>query len=405
MFRTALINESLRRTARWPRGSPPRCWSCSRWSAVVLTPATTIRRAASAGVAESQRPGLGLRHRCRRMGRAAAQPPDHQRRSHCHRRQRARRVAGRLDHGAAGRRQRTRSAPPRRRAHRTVHCCDGSAAAARALARRVARDRGAHRRGPLHAAAHRPLPHRPPRRIQPWRRPGAASCTSRATTARSTWAPAAAPSSGAKRNATHYTWSEPQHDDFADWVARARPRRRAQRRRHALRVARDDRRRRPRPLRPLGKPPRIRPGVGAAPPWRAGWAPYRYGHWTWVSPWGWTWVDDAPWGFAPFHYGRWVVVARPLVLGARALRRAAGLCAGAGGLGRRRRSVSSRRRARLVGWVPLAPREPYYPHYARAGGYWKSVNSAHLHLFPTCHAAHHSAHGRSATPTKAFRAA
>ncbi len=39
-----------------------------------------------------------------------------------------------------------------------------------------------------------------------------------------------------------------------------------------------------------------------------GWAPYRYGHWVWISPWGWTWVDDAPWGFAPFHYGRWIVV-------------------------------------------------------------------------------------------------
>jgi hypothetical protein len=39
-----------------------------------------------------------------------------------------------------------------------------------------------------------------------------------------------------------------------------------------------------------------------------GWAPYRYGHWAWVAPWGWTWVDDAPWGFAPFHYGRWVTV-------------------------------------------------------------------------------------------------
>jgi len=24
-----------------------------------------------------------------------------------------------------------------------------------------------------------------------------------------------------------------------------------------------------------------------------GWAPYRYGHWVWISPWGWTWVDDA----------------------------------------------------------------------------------------------------------------
>jgi hypothetical protein len=37
------------------------------------------------------------------------------------------------------------------------------------------------------------------------------------------------------------------------------------------------------------------------------WAPYRSGHWAWVAPWGWTWVDDASWGYAPFHYGRWVV--------------------------------------------------------------------------------------------------
>jgi len=35
------------------------------------------------------------------------------------------------------------------------------------------------------------------------------------------------------------------------------------------------------------------------------WAPYRYGHWVYISPWGWTWVEDEPWGFAPFHYGRW----------------------------------------------------------------------------------------------------
>ena len=37
-----------------------------------------------------------------------------------------------------------------------------------------------------------------------------------------------------------------------------------------------------------------------------GWAPYREGHWAYIDPWGWTWVDDAPWGYAPFHYGRWV---------------------------------------------------------------------------------------------------
>ncbi|HET9701348.1 MAG TPA: DUF6600 domain-containing protein [Burkholderiales bacterium] len=36
-----------------------------------------------------------------------------------------------------------------------------------------------------------------------------------------------------------------------------------------------------------------------------GWTPYTYGHWAWVPPWGWTWVDDAPWAFATFRFGHW----------------------------------------------------------------------------------------------------
>ena len=69
-------------------------------------------------------------------------------------------------------------------------------------------------------------------------------------------------------------------------------------------------------LRRLGsRPPTTAPvWFPAAVP--ADWAPYSAGHWAWVRPWGWTWVDDAPWGFAPFHYGRWVRYARPLVLDA-----------------------------------------------------------------------------------------
>lgn len=35
------------------------------------------------------------------------------------------------------------------------------------------------------------------------------------------------------------------------------------------------------------------------------WAPYRYGSWRFLPPSGWTWIDDAAWGFAPAHYGRW----------------------------------------------------------------------------------------------------
>ncbi len=38
------------------------------------------------------------------------------------------------------------------------------------------------------------------------------------------------------------------------------------------------------------------------------WSPYSDGRWTNVQPWGWTWIDNAPWGYAPFHYGRWVYV-------------------------------------------------------------------------------------------------
>ncbi len=36
------------------------------------------------------------------------------------------------------------------------------------------------------------------------------------------------------------------------------------------------------------------------------WSPYRYGHWRWFPPYGWTWVNDEPWGWATYHYGRWV---------------------------------------------------------------------------------------------------
>ena len=38
------------------------------------------------------------------------------------------------------------------------------------------------------------------------------------------------------------------------------------------------------------------------------WAPYHSGYWLWVRVWGWTWVDNAPWGFATSHYGRWAYI-------------------------------------------------------------------------------------------------
>jgi hypothetical protein len=38
------------------------------------------------------------------------------------------------------------------------------------------------------------------------------------------------------------------------------------------------------------------------------WAPYTDGIWLSDPYYGWTWVDRAPWGWAPFHYGRWVFI-------------------------------------------------------------------------------------------------
>ncbi len=35
------------------------------------------------------------------------------------------------------------------------------------------------------------------------------------------------------------------------------------------------------------------------------WAPYTEGHWVYTSD-GWTWASDEPWGWATYHYGRWV---------------------------------------------------------------------------------------------------
>jgi hypothetical protein len=72
------------------------------------------------------------------------------------------------------------------------------------------------------------------------------------------------------------------------------------------------------------------PGYGAV--WYprvavADWAPYRYGHWEWISPWGWTWIDDAPWGFAPFHYGRWTMIGQRWAWVPGPHGGAAGLCA------------------------------------------------------------------------------
>ena len=185
-----------------------------------------------------------------------------------------------------------------------------------------------------------------------------------------------------ERGATHYSWAPLPADRFADWVARddRRDERDAQRRPYVsaeMTGAEDldrygDWDRHPE-YGALWLPRRVEPG----------WAPYRYGHWAHVRPWGWTWVDDAPWGFAPFHYGRWIswqgrwawapgqYVARPVY--------APALVAWIGGSNV---SIGVNIGGPSVGWVPLAPRDVYVPYYSVSATYVQNVNTPYRRWHP-----------------------
>lgn len=108
----------------------------------------------------------------------------------------------------------------------------------------------------------------------------------------------------------------------------------------------------------------------------ATWAPYRDGHWIWQDPFGWTWVDHAPWGFAPFHYGRWAYIGNrwgwvPGPIRVRPVY-APALVAFVGGHGW---NVGiSMGGSGPVGWFPLGPREVYVPPYRVSRRYFTGVN-------------------------------
>jgi hypothetical protein len=177
---------------------------------------------------------------------------------------------------------------------------------------------------------------------------------------------------------TEYVWRSPERDDFFAWSL--------------ARDLRDDE---------LGVPPYVSPEMTGAeelalhgdwqetadygPVWYpralpADWAPYRWGRWIWVEPWGWTWLDDAPWGFAPFHYGRWVhlhgswawvpgaYVARPVY--------APALVVWIGSPGWQLGFSSGHRPA--LGWFPLAPHEVFVPTFPASPIFVQRVNITHV---------------------------
>ena len=138
------------------------------------------------------------------------------------------------------------------------------------------------------------------------------------------------------------------------------------------------------------------PSVGTVwfPQVASTWVPYREGRWAYVQPWGWTWVDSAPWGFAPFHYGRWAQFGgrwgwvpqpvgdpgygyggdyRPVY--APALVAFLGAAAGA--------FTAAAFASGAIGWAPLGIHEPYYPPYQVSPRYFGAYNRPYVPNYNT----------------------
>ncbi len=122
-------------------------------------------------------------------------------------------------------------------------------------------------------------------------------------------------------------------------------------------------------------------GWSWAPTVAVGWSPYRYGRWVWADWYGWTWVSYDPWGWAPYHYGRWFYHGSrwcwypggmgmrhywsPALVGWVGWSSWGGFSAGFGiGWG-------------AVGWVPLAPFEPYHRWWG--SGYYHGYRGGNVY--------------------------
>ena len=117
---------------------------------------------------------------------------------------------------------------------------------------------------------------------------------------------------------------------------------------------------------------------------RTDWTPYSDGHWSWIAPWGWTWVDAAPWGYAVSHYGRWANIRGtwawvPGPLRERAVY-APALVVFVGGRDFPGANVTGGMGA--VGWFPLAPREVYRPAYQTSPRYFEYINRSNAVIAP-----------------------
>lgn len=136
-----------------------------------------------------------------------------------------------------------------------------------------------------------------------------------------------------------------------------------------------------------------------------GWVPYRDGRWTWIAPWGWTWVDNAPWGYAPSHYGRWVMVnSRWCWAPGRRIARPVWAPALVGWIGGSNWNLSftsgGHRHRPAQGWYPLSPHDEFIPYYVARRDHLKRIN--HGVRPPRDRRRGHHPHGLTVVPQEHF---
>ena len=119
----------------------------------------------------------------------------------------------------------------------------------------------------------------------------------------------------------------------------------------------------------------------------ADWAPYSSGRWVSIAPWGCTWVGSEPWGFAPFHYGRWAHVGRrwgwvpgPSVVHPIYSPALVVFIGGSGyGRGFGGGGFDDYGGGGVAAWFPLGPREVYRPWYRSSAVYVNRVNVTNIY--------------------------
>ena len=99
-------------------------------------------------------------------------------------------------------------------------------------------------------------------------------------------------------------------------------------------------------------------GYAWTPRVSSGWSPYQQGYWTNDYPYGPTWVSSEPWGYAPYHYGRWASVGDRWYWVPDGVNTTPTYSPALVGF------IPNQNE---IGWVPLAPGDPYVARYYDEG--------------------------------------